>query len=250
MNREYILFIILILLLILCYCVFQCTYNHTVIGNGYEIISSNDDEFYDKLNKINLKARKVKSISLYKKKIKDTCIDVNFNKKITIHKAIEIIKMFEINSPWVNNEQFHNMPWKIIFTKDDKYENGLPHTRSSNKYGHIIVLPIDLLRSEIQLIDTLFHEQLHIYQKTFSDEFIEYINKHYTKVNDIDKTMMRANPDINNIIYKNKDGKTLSCIYNSKNPSSLSDVTFTPVNKSKYEHPFEKLVYDLVKQMI
>lgn len=249
MNNEHIAFLVFISICII-YILFQTPYNHKIINDGYKVIASNDDKFYDKLNKINLTARNVKTIEDYKKKIKRTCIDVNANKRMVIHNAIKHIKTLDIDASWIDNKKFHDMPWNIIITKDYSYEGGLPHTRSNNTHGQVIIIPYHLLLHDKELINTLFHEQLHVYQKTYTKQLDKYIYKHYDEVTNIDTSLMRANPDTDNKIYQTKAGKTYCCEYNNKNPKSLFDVTFKPINKSKFEHPYEKMVYDLVKQTI
>ena len=51
--------------------------------------------------------------------------------------------------------------------------------------------------------------------------------------------LVRANPDLDNWIYENKEGKLMMYKYNSANPNGINDVTKT----TEYEHPYEMISY-------
>jgi hypothetical protein len=56
--------------------------------------------------------------------------------------------------------------------------------------------------------------------------------------------MTRANPDIDDWTYTDKEGNIMSAEY-KKDAKTLRDVVFTPKNTSEYEHPLEKMAVDL-----
>ena len=63
---------------------------------------------------------------------------------------------------------------KIGFVCNNNYENGLPHTR-----GDIIILNKNkfMINSDIKNMKTLIHEQVHVYQKKYSNELNYYLKK-------------------------------------------------------------------------
>jgi len=117
----------------------------------------------------------------------------------------------------------------------------MPHTRND-----IIILPKYKDDEEDFLTKLLIHEKIHIYQRFFPDLSELYINnlgfRKYKKVTVDDKS--RANPDINEWIYKDKQGQIYKSVFKI-NPKKIKDVIFFPINKSRYEHPFEKMANDI-----
>jgi hypothetical protein len=211
-------------------------------NKAIEILQSNGDNFFSKLNKINLKARNVQSIDDYKNNISKAIYEPLLIDKLRILYCIYKINKLRIEADWVNNDKFHNLPWSIIMVKNKLYENNYPHTRYNN-----IILNEDSCINIDSLLNTLLHERLHVYQKTEIKDIDKYITKHYTIIK-VDKSLYRVNPDINDYTYMDKNNNIYSCKYKSQNPTSLNDVIYTPINDAKYDHPYEKMVYDLVKK--
>jgi len=128
------------------------------------------------------------------------------------------------------------------------YENSYAHTRLDT-----IIIPKNQIRLTEQFKNTLLHEKLHVYQKLYPNDFQIYLdNNNFIKLiqyNDQNnKYKCRANPDTDDWIYIKDD-----IIYKSEyktNIKSISDVIYTPINDSKYEHPREKAVYDLLDKIL
>jgi hypothetical protein len=62
--------------------------------------------------------------------------------------------------------------------------------------------------------------------------------------NNININNKRANPDMDDKLYMDKDNNIYYSQYN-KNPKSIMDVRYFPINESSYEHPFEKMAYEI-----
>ena len=133
-----------------------------------------------------------------------------------------------------------NIPWNIGKIKGLLYEHGLPHTR----HDDLIILSGEKnLTGDIRsLTRTLIHEKIHIYQKQNIDDVEKYLKINnfekykYREYNDI----IRANPDLDGWIYKNRlSGNIYKCEYTSSNPENIMDVKNT--GGQIYEHPYENM---------
>ena len=259
-----ILFIILILLLYILYIFYDITFNNEEYFeyNNIQILSKNElnnillndlDNYYQKFNDIDLKARHVSSINEYREKIKEVIldkneIDENILKRIT--KSIEIIenKIKSIQKPWFNVKQFIDIPWKIGIVKGRIYEDGLPHTRSD-----CIILTTYFLDNfnDTKLIEILIHEKMHLYQKKYPNDVDLFISSNgYTKYKLIDKKdKIRVNPDIDDWIYQDKDKIQHKAVYNRDNPFTIQDITYYQKNNQTNEHPYEKMAIDISRMI-
>jgi len=209
---------------------------------------NDDDNFYSRFNALDLQARNCKNIAEYKDMINESIVDFTNQEMEIIKKLVlEISKLdwAHINQQWVNKDKFNKLSWKFICVRGRKYEFGLPHTR-----GNVIIIPQQQIEDSKDFKNTLLHEQLHVYQKTFSKEFTKFlklqgwkIHQSYSKC-----SVCRSNPDTNKIIYK-KNGEKHVAQYN-QNPRSIMDVTYFPVNQWKYEHPNEKYVVELLEKIV
>lgn len=205
------------------------------------IIANDSDRFFTRLSnsQVNLYARNVKSVSEYREKIKDVTYIPSFTDFITIAIAITNVLTLKLHSTeWLNVNKFLKLEWNIYITKNDNYENGLPHTRND-----IIILNIKHLNSA-NLSEILLHEQLHIYQKKYTTSLEGYLLRYYKKTNNFSK-LTRINPDTDNYIYVSlKDSVEFKCVFNNETPNSLSDVIYSVKGDPAYEHPLEYIVYD------
>lgn len=232
------LIIVIVLFTILVVCL-QFNTNDIVFLTDPECLLTNSDNFFTKLNRINLYARNCSSIQEYKERIKQGIYIPNIINKFRIRYHISMIKkkIKKMESTWVNINKFMSLPWRIVIF-DTNYEARLPHTRLN-----VIALPKDILQSD-RLAEVLLHEQLHVYQKAFPNEFNKFINLNFYTVG-TQSPLWRVNPDTNDIVYKNKNNKILSCRFNSSKPINLYDVYYS-LGSPRTEHPYELVVYDFV----
>jgi len=210
------------------------------------ILLENKDNYYNSFYKNDYISRKIKSINEYYENIEKSVYNFSDDQKNKIQEAIKIIEE-NIKSKCNNLEyfdinKFNEIPWKFGCVTGKLYENGLPHTRDD-----IIVLSYQDLNiySNTKLQKTLLHEKIHIYQKKNPDDTIKFLNINnfvkYKKRAEDDN--IRANPDLDNWIYQNKENQILKASYNS-NPKSIEDIIYEPLNNQSYEHPFEKMAID------
>lgn len=210
------------------------------------VITEDADNYYDKFHGADYKVRKVKDKESYLVKIsKSGCApDEETVEKIT--KCIETVdKLLRPRTDetihGIEIGRFLALPWRIGFTCDKKYENGLPHTR-----GDVIILNTRDIqqRSVPEVCKLLIHEKSHVYQKL--EDVSHYLKKNYTEIKRKDYTdeTIPANPDTNDIVYKcNKTDTILEGKYAEK-PTHFRDISF-PRDDHSLEHPFESMAYKM-----
>ena len=166
-----------------------------------------------------------------------------------ISKFISMIKLnisnIQLNNNFyhgINLKKFLDLKWNIGFVCNNKYENGLPHTRNN-----IIILNRQKLDmdSDKKIMKTLIHEQIHVYQKQYPNEVLKYLqNNNFTKIKEREENdNIRANPDLDNFIYQDENYNTYKAVYNN-NPNSIEDITYYPYNEQYYEHPNERMAIE------
>lgn len=215
------------------------------------------DDYYDSFSALDLRARGVSSLSEYLKRIESACLldmpSEQGNVESTIRQCIKqvdwetVIDGSSEKNSWINMDRLRALPWKIGLTCEKTYEYGLPHTR-----GDIIILPVshcgkgkELSGAEhpLELLDTLIHEQLHVYQKMYPEDFQKYLDNEgfvrHCKRKDIQN--VAANPDADEWVYS-KDGEIFVGQY-SGGGSNYKSVTFKPINHPRFDCPQEYAVY-------
>lgn len=222
------------------------SYSTNLYLNKYELeknLINDSDNYYKNFNLLDYKVRNINSIDDYYVKIKNSCKNINNEYSLLLDEAIEIAnnKIKKYKCIGFDGIKAINIQWTIGLIDGKEYEGGLPHTRNN-----IIILPIFILLNKTQLVNTLIHEKIHIYQKIYTNDLEKYLsNNGFTKYllkNNFDN--IRANPDLDNWVYKNKDDEIMIAKY-LNNCTTLFDINIYPINKYIYEHPFEFMAYDL-----
>ena len=207
-----------------------------------DILIADNDNFYDKFNKVDYKVRKINNISEYTSKIKNSVTDFTENEKKHISEIISRIndKFENINLPWLNGKKFNKIKWKLGLVSGYEYENGLPHTRDE----YIIINREQINRYNFS--KTMIHEKVHVYQKMYPEDVEIFLKlNNFKKIRKkTDSDMIRVNMDIDEWIYADPNGNEYKAVFN-KNPVDIQDVTFSPCNSQICEHPFEKMAIDI-----
>ena len=207
----------------------------------FNILKRDDDNYYKSFYDIDYKVRNIQNIEEYINYIKESTINFNNYEKNKIKTCANDADIFfeNLNYEWLNGKKMNKIPWKIGLVEGKLYENGLPHTRSD-----IIIISKDSVinYSYKKLTNTLIHEKVHVYQKIYKNDILKYLNNYnFIKIKKRDvKDNIRSNPDLDEWVYKDLDNNIYKAVYN-KNPSSIEDITYYPINKQSYEHPFEKM---------
>lgn len=254
-----VLLLLIILILILFYIINKKLFQVEKFGeneiifhrknNLYAILKEDRDKYFHSFYDTDLKVRNVKNINEYYEILNNSLCEpdndiINKIKDCIYEIKTKIIDYKNKNNYYagVNLTKFINLKWKIGLTCNNNYENGLPHTRND-----IIILNKNKIidYNNLRVIKTLIHEQVHVYQKEYPDEMEKYLKESkFIKVKEIEKNdNIRANPDLDNNIYQDKNYNTYKAVYNS-NPDSIEDVTYYPINNQSHEHPNEKMAID------
>tara|TARA_Y100000389_G_scaffold204789_1_gene259681 strand:- start:8374 stop:8991 length:618 start_codon:yes stop_codon:yes gene_type:complete len=202
---------------------------------------------------LDFRARNVKSIEEYKVKIKSSFCNFSYLQKwniimkiISIHTKL-IIHYLKNKYQKQNQNQnlpiikFLNTKWKIGCFQGKGYENGYPHTR-----GDTIFLPKNQYISK----NLLVHEKVHILQKKFPQLTDNYIKDNNFVRSSNTYSSKRANPDIDQYTYYNKDNKIeYSAKYKNQNPKNIGDVHYAYDSSQRYEHPFEQMAIDIASNL-
>jgi hypothetical protein len=207
----------------------------------YNILKLDEYNYYKTFYHLDFKTRNINNIDEYINYIKKSVYDPNEKEKDKIKKCINNSnsRLEKINFNWFNGNKAKELPWNIGCIQGKLYENGLPHTR-----GNIIILSKKDINeySESKLTNTLIHEKVHIYQKIYKNDVEKYLNEYnFSIVKERDQSdNIRSNPDLNNIIYKDNNNNIYKATY-EKNPKSIEDIVYSPINNQYYEHPFENM---------
>lgn len=208
------------------------------------------DNYYKNFSDKDYKVRNINNIENYYNNIKKSCVDINNSMKNTLNYCINKanIKLIKYKCIGFDGIKCASIKWKIGLIKGKLYEEGYPHTRND-----IIIIPLSLLNNKSNLINTLIHEKIHVYQKKYPEDINEYLkNNGFTKYklrNTSNETVnTRSNPDMDEWIYKDKNGNIMMAEYYT-NPKSIMDVKTIPIDSSKYEHPFEFMAYDITNNI-
>lgn len=199
-----------------------------------QFLKEDKDNYYKNLNKYNLQLRNINDKEEYLKNIETKLYNCTKKEQKIIKNAI--IKannnLKKIKYIGFDNSNLQYLPWYIGCAEYD-YEFGLPHTRDK-----IIILNRNNIYDK-DLYKTLIHERIHIYQRLFPDNLIEFLNYYNFQKNSKQSDLDRANPDTDDFLYKQNNLLYECKIYpNSKN-------VFCTQNSSKYEHPYELMAYEI-----
>lgn len=212
------------------------------------------DDYYDSFSALDLRARGVSSLSEYLKRIESSCFlkkHDSDNAESTIRQCIKQVDWETVidggseNKSWINIDRLRALPWKIGLTEGKTYEYGLPHTR-----GDVIIIPVSHCGKgkEDELLDTLMHEQLHVYQKMYPEDFQKYLDFQGFVRHSLRKNIQNvaANPDADEWVYS-KDGEIFVGQYSGGDRApfgaNYKSVTFKPVNHPRFDCPHEYAVY-------
>jgi len=194
------------------------------------IIKNDSDKYIKNLTTYDLYARDVATPEEYIYKIIDGCLNFSENQVLKLNNCSKIARKFFDNK----------YIWKFALI-DEVYEEGFPHTRMDI----IFLSPKVITYTEDNLTKILIHESIHIYQRYNITEINNYLKENnYTVSRRRDsEPLIRANPDLDEYIYKDNDGEEMIYKYKSTMPKGINDIV-----PNKNEHPFEKMAYEISEE--
>jgi F0F1-type ATP synthase gamma subunit len=195
----------------------------------FDLLKNDNDNYYKTFSKNDYKTRNINNINEYINLIKESTTDFTHLEKDKLIRCIEKVNIYfdNIKYEWFDGNKANAILWKIGCVKGKLYENGLPHTRIDT----IILSKEHLNTYDNKLIKLLIHEKIHVYQKMYPNDVQLYIKLNgfipikKREMND----NIRANPDLDNLIYKDKESNI------------IRDVIYYPSDSQLYEHPYETM---------
>jgi hypothetical protein len=207
----------------------------------FDLLKNDNDNYYKTFNKNDYKTRNINNINEYINLIKESTTDFTDLEKDKLIRCAKKINIYfdNIKYEWFNGKKANAILWKFGCIKGKLYENGLPHTRIDT-----IILSKEHLNTydDNKLIKLLIHEKIHVYQKMYPNDVQLYIKLNgfipikKREMND----NIRANPDLDNWIYKDKESNIYKAEY-KKDPKTIKDVIYYPTDTQLYEHPYETM---------
>jgi hypothetical protein len=206
----------------------------------FDLLKNDNDNYYKTFSKNDYKTRNINNINEYINLIKESTTDFTHLEKDKLIRCIEKVNIYfdNIKYEWFDGNKANAILWKIGCVKGKLYENGLPHTRIDT----IILSKEHLNTYDNKLIKLLIHEKIHVYQKMYPNDVQLYIKLNgfipikKREMND----NIRANPDLDNWIYKDKESNIYKAEY-KKDPKTIRDVIYYPSDSQLYEHPYETM---------
>ena len=206
----------------------------------FDLLKNDNDNYYKTFSKNDYKTRNINNINEYINLIKESTTDFTHVEKDKLIRCVEKVNIYfdNIEYKWFNGQKANAILWKFGCVKGTLYENGLPHTRIDT----IILSKEHLNTYDNKLIKLLIHEKIHVYQKMYPNDVQLYIKLNgfipikKREMND----NIRANPDLDNWIYKDKESNIYKAEY-KKDPKTIRDVIYNPSDSQLYEHPYETM---------
>lgn len=246
------LFVLSLLIYITHFIINYFQFNHIVFLDKKKLqhfLIKDTDHYYNSFSKKDLSIRKISSPDDYHYIIEKSTKDFSVYEKNKITNCVSNVESIlkKINEPWFNGMKACQTQWKFGCISGKLYEGGLPHTRYD-----VIILPEHAVTNytDDELSKLILHEKIHVYQKMYPkdiDKYIQY-NHFYKKIRRNQVDGARANPDLDEWIYSDSNNQTYMALYKADS-SNITDVTFYPNNSHFYEHPYEKMAYDMEKRL-
>lgn len=154
--------------------------------------------------------------------------------------------------PYFPSKKVANIKWIFAKTFGKLYEKGFPHTRMN------IIFLTNHFTFHKDLTQLLVHEKVHLFSRLYPKDMKYWMDKTgyilYRKMSEY--PLAKLNPDVDGMVYLDKNGNEIVLQYNSPFPASFDDVTFPNTQSNcllssrKYnlecvanEHPNETLAY-------
>lgn len=223
---------LILIILILCMLAVVCISVHFYKTNHIHASLGLDLSGYFKgFNATDYKVRGCKSFeactSLYKNNIRPLTKD-----------ELRIIEgsCIAVDSHLIDFKLLANLPWKLATFDTKEIENGYPHT-----HGDTIIIPSDMINNPHVTISTLLHEKVHLFQRQYPLEtnilIINFLGFQLDSMR-YQHQNIRRNPDLNEIVYKDANGKVVLPTY------LLEAKTLTDI-EDHLDHPFEIMAYTI-----
>ena len=200
------------------------------------------DTYIASLSIADLYARGATSHSEYRTRAAKASVDFTEAQKTRLDDATDRADAFFAtltSNDYIDIDLMRKIRWRFAMTNDTNvYEGGFPHTRAD-----LIFVTPALIDSK-DLVKTLVHEKVHVYQRTHRAEFQAALKKKgYVQIGQRSTVpLVRANPDLDEYVYTDPAGEVMAISYASSKPKNIMDID-AATNNTKSEHPYETIAY-------
>jgi len=215
-----------------------------------QFILQDSDTYIYNLSQWDLIARKAASNDEYRTAAAASAINFSDSQKERFRRAAALADAFfrrlDLNTnantsiSSIDGNKIAEIPWIFAQTRGQKYEDGLPHTRSN-----VIFISSIINETEDHLVKTFIHEKIHVYERMYPEDMNVYLqnNGFIRSKRRYGIPRIRANPDLDTWVYFNEiTQKDMLALYSCDEPHNITDVI---LNDPAYEHPYELLAYKI-----
>lgn len=208
-----------------------------------EFFQLDPDGYFAQMTTYDIHARGSKTLNELIKQSQDSAQNFSLYEKLKLLFATRLADVFfkriGTSIPHVNCRQIANIPWRLAKTKWNQYEGGYPHTRQD------IIFITDKTLTSPNLVRTLVHEKVHIWERIHPKQMQKWIQANNWKPHSsrYQYPMARSNPDLDSTVYRDPRGKIAIVEYTTKTPSSIIDAKYPSRDNPVSEHPNETLAY-------
>lgn len=241
------LVVVVVLVLVLAYSIERFAISTTFVDylsavQTAAFILADADTYIASLSIPDLYARGTTSHSEYRTRAAKASVDFTEAQKARLDDATDRADVFFAtlsSNKYIKTDLMRKIRWRFAMTEDTKvYEGGFPHTRTDL----IFVTPALIVSKD--LVKTIVHEKVHVYQRKYRAEFQAVLKKKgYVRVGlRAEVPLVRANPDLDEYVYKDPTGAEMAISYASSKPKSIMDIDAS-TKDTKREHPYETIAY-------
>lgn len=206
-------------------------------------LKQDQDGYVSNMSPTDLYARRVHSPEVYRQKISEAAMDFTTDQMIRFSKAAsEADQLLQGEKELAG---ICEVPWTFAMTRDDVYEEGLPHTRAN-----IIFVSSSIDERHLPLVKTLIHEKIHLYQRMYPEKMAQLMEaRGYQRWKQrLGIPRIRANPDLDPWVYfDSTKNEPMIALYTSDKPSNITDIVLTD---AAFEHPYEKIAYEVSSRLV
>jgi hypothetical protein len=209
------------------------------------ILADDPDGFVASLTKWDLKARGVRTPEAYMRRISSAGKDFTDAERFIVYRLAREADAKFAGITEIDGRAAAALKWTVAKVSEN-YERGMAHTRRIRADRIVIFLPESALReSRDDILDTLVHEKVHVYQKAYPIETAAWIQARgftrWMRRVDLAATgvRVRSNCDLDEWVYVTPDARRPMLI---EYDTETNDET-----QAAMEHPYELMAYGISK---
>lgn len=208
------------------------------------ILADDPDGFVASLTKWDLRARGVRTTREYVHRISTSGKDFTDAERCMVYRLARVADTKFAGITEIDGRVVAALEWTVAKVSEN-YERGMAHTRRIGPGRIVIFLPESALReSRDDMLDTLVHEKVHMYQKAYPIETRAWIKAQgftpWMRRVDLAATgvRIRSNSDLDEWVYVTPDARPMMIEYDTETNDEM---------QAAMEHPYELMAYGIAK---